>query len=1580
MSMPSDPTGTIARVSRVVARRSAGVSPAVDPGLVARYFGESSPRDLDARDPEDLAAVCIAHWRAAAQRPPGTAVARVIHPDLERDGWRSVHSVVLIVTDDMPFLVDSVRMLLDRHGLAVHLMVHPMLAVERDDGGRLTGLAERGGVVEAWTMIEIDRCDEALGAQLEADLHRVLDDVRTAVTDWGAMRTRTQQLAQDLSADSSAPVSKLLNWLSRRRFVFLAMGTFALGEGGLEFVDGTGLGLLRHPQPLDPPMAMHQRLLSVSRTDALCTVHRPTRMTCIAVRTYAPDGSVRGEERIIGLFAEAAYRETVTETPYLSQRAESVISGSGFAADSHSGRAVRAALESFPRNDLFEIDPAELYDVVLGIAGMQDRPQVRAFAYTEPTGRYLNLLVYLPRSRFTEHLADEVAWAVGGAVGGTTIEHDTSVGDSALARIRVVVRTNGTAVVPSLGEVEALVDRLTTSWTDRFEAEVIAALGAQPGRALLAQVGGAVPADFQAVADPRAAVLDLRRAVELGAGGEVRAALGRRVGDPEGQLRLKVYRHGDQVALSELVPLLEHLGLAVLDEHPFQFRLATGSVWLHDIGVRALSGVEPSSEVKAEIESSFLALFRGEIEADGFNRLVLAAGLSARQVAVIRAYAKYLRQTSFPYSQPTIENALAGHPELVRELVRLFESRFDPALGDDRETHVAASAARVEALLDEIPSLDDDRIGRAVYAVIQATLRTNAYRPVGDVVDGPNRPVLSFKFDPALVPELPAPRPAFEIWVCSPRVEGVHLRGGSVARGGLRWSDRKEDFRTEVLGLMKAQMVKNAVIVPVGAKGGFVVKRQVEGDALRAEVVECYRMFVSGMLDLTDNVVGHDVVPPPRTVRYDGDDPYLVVAADKGTATFSDIANDVSAQYGFWLGDAFASGGSAGYDHKAMGITARGAWESVRRHARTIGRDADNDPMTIVGIGDMSGDVFGNGLLRSPHVRLIAAFDHRHVFIDPNPDAEAGFVERLRLFQLPRSSWADYDASLISRGGGVWPRSAKLIHLSPEAMTALGIESSALTPVALINRILQAPVDILWNGGIGTYVKASTETHLDCGDRANDAVRIDATELRCRIVGEGGNLGFTQRARVEYARAGGLIYTDAIDNSAGVDCSDHEVNIKILLNDLVSRGDLTRKRRDALLVEMTDEVAELVLDDNRAQTLALAVARVQSGPMVNVHARYIQQLEIEGWLNRQLEFLPTDKQIAERQALGQGLATPELAVLLAYTKMANVHEIEDSTDLAADPYLEPELLRYFPAPLRERYADEIRAHRLRDDIVLTQVVNQMVNTSGISFDHRMTEETGASVADVVRAWVATRDIFDAAGCWERIASLPPEIPFGTQVGLLLELRRMVERSVMWLLRHRRPPLDIAATVEQFHDAAARLLEALPPLVRGPLGAQIDAHTTERLVTGLPADLAEHSATWPVMHTTFDVIELAHARSLPAEEVAASYWELFETLDVFWLWDAIGRLPRADRWQTHARAAVRDDLMSALADLTAAVVDHGGSAAAWAAANERALRRAQDVFAEIRRLGTFDLTTVSVALRQLRNLVLSTATVPVDHEG
>ena len=1528
--------------------------------FLPQYYGELPEFDVDDRREDDLYAVALTHLAQGRIRQPGDTVVSVLSPDRDRDGWFSDRSVVLIVTDDTPFLVDTVRIVVERHGVATHLLVHPMLRVLRDPRGEITTVAEGepqyGERVEAWTQVEIDRCDPERAELLRADMFEAIAAVHRVVGDFAEMRDRLLV---------HASLDPLIEWLAQGHFVFLGAATYDLGPDGPQCRAGSTLGQLAldelADQEIDPEIDADGPRVAVSRSARTSTIHRSSRYTVVTVLVDDEHGG-RSAERFVGLLASTAYRQSVLAIPSVGARARAVLGLARDGAETHTGRSMRNVLETLPRDLVFELDADRLARLVIDVVGLQERQIVRVFDVAEPVGTSSTVLVFLPKRRFTAQLPEQVAAIVGEAYGSETREVESFLGASNLARVTFTV-TRDPDKIPDLDVLSHEVDVLTTAWIDRVHGAATHRLGEARAARLLTRVGNAAPGSYRSVVDAVTAVGDLERLVTLVDSGEsTRTALVREVDAEPHVWRLRVYRNGQPIALSDLLPLLGHLGMTALDEHPYRFVIEGTECFVYDIGVCMPPEIAIDDRRHAEIRSTFEGLLAGTVEPDGFNRLVVLAGLTSRQANVLRSYAKYAHQIGFTFSQGYVEGTLARLPRLARLLVEFFEARFDPDLDDgERLAAVATAESDVLGVLDEVPSLDDDRIGRTFLALIRATVRTSAYQ---------DRATLAFKFDPSKVPDLPAPRPAHEIFVCSSRVEGVHLRGGAIARGGLRWSDRPEDYRTEVLGLVKAQMVKNAVIVPDGAKGGFVVKRPKATPAEnRDEVVECYCLFVRGLLDLTDNVVGGDVVPPGRTVRYDGDDPYLVVAADKGTATFSDTANGVAAEYDFWLGDAFASGGSAGYDHKAMGITARGAWESVRRHASVMGKDADHDELTAVGVGDMSGDVFGNGMLLSPHLKLVAAFDHRHVFVDPDPDPAVSFGERRRLFETPRSSWAEYDCSLLSEGGGVFTRAAKSIDLTPQMRAVLDTDAERLTPNQLISVILRAPVDLLWNGGVGTYVKASTETHGQVGDRTNDAVRVDGNELRCRMLVEGGNLGVTQLGRVEYALNKGLIHTDAIDNSAGVDCSDHEVNIKILLGDVIAEGELTLKQRNQLLVEMTDEVAELVLSNNRAQTLALLIARTQGLPMANVHARYLDLLEHEGWLDRELEFLPTDKQIAERQSIGSGLRTPELAVMIAYTKNANVSEMLH-TDLPDAAVLRDDLIGYFPTPLRERYRAEILRHRLRREIAATKLVNQMVNLSGISYDHRMTEDTGASVTDVARAWLVARDVLDFPAWWNEINDLRG-LALDDHLELLLDCRRTAERCSLWFLRHRRPPVDIDAEVRRFRDPVRLLASQLAGCLRGPMGDAAEVLTAERLEQGVPAELAERSAVWRLLHTTFDVVELADRDGVEPVAVAEVYWAVFERLELMWLWDGIGALPRSDRWQTQARGALRDDLLTVLAGLAGNVIEHGdGTVEGWINSNDRSVQRAVAQLTEIRRADSFDITNLSVALRQLRNLALT----------
>ncbi|MCG5218479.1 NAD-glutamate dehydrogenase [Streptosporangium sp. KLBMP 9127] len=1583
------------------------------------YYRHVAPEDLLNRDPVDVYGPAMSHRRLAGHRPQGRALVRAFTPTPEENGWDPAHSVVEVVTDDMPFLIDSMTMELDRHGLGAQLVIHPQMRVRRDLTGRMLG-ADQDDVTgqllaESWTHIEIDRqSDPAVLKQLEDDLQRVLADVRYAVEDFAKMRALAGQAAEDLSINppelEPAEVEDsidLMRWLADGHFTFLGYREYRLesGEQGdsLRAVPGTGLGILRMDKvgsdsfasmPAElRAKAREKQMLIITKANSRATVHRRAYLDYVGVKVFSADGEVIGERRFLGLFTHVAYSESISRIPVLRRKLGAVLAGTGLAPDSHDGKDLIETLETFPRAELFQISVEELVPIALGVLRLRERKQVKVFLRRDDYGRYISCLVYLPRDRYTTKVRRRMQDLLLKALGGSTLDYSAMIGESALARLHVVVRGERGTPLPAasvdLEELEARLAATTRTWEDDLSDAISELCAADEAPGLIARYLAAFPEGFKADFAPRTAVADLRRLERLASGSQ---DIGIDLYEPsdatEGERRLKIYRLNEPISLSHILPLLQRLGVEVVDERPYEIDRdnipETKNAWIYDFGLR----YSPSEQVGREdfkrlFQDAFLALWRGDVEADGFNSLVLEAGQTWQQVAVLRAYAKYLRQAGSTFSQRYMQNVLLGNVRLARLLVRLFEVRLDPRRSAEVRLELG-EALREEILgaLDEVASLDEDRILRAYLEMIEATLRTNYFQT--DAA-GERKPYLALKFDSNAISVLPLPRPKFEIFVYSPRVEGVHLRFGKVARGGLRWSDRMEDFRTEILGLVKAQMVKNTVIVPTGSKGGFVVKQPpVSGtrEETLAEGVSCYRMFISGLLDLTDNLVDNEVAPPPDVVRHDEDDTYLVVAADKGTATFSDIANEVAAEYGFWLGDAFASGGSIGYDHKAMGITAKGAWESVEYHFRTIGVDVQTTDFTVAGVGDMSGDVFGNGMLLSQHIRLVAAFDHRHVFVDPTPDAERSFAERTRLFALPRSSWADYDESLISPGGGVWPRTAKSIPITPPMRVALGIADgvNALPPSELISAILRAPVDLLWNGGIGTYVKSTAESHVEVGDKANDGLRVNAADLRCRVVGEGGNLGLTQLARIEFALNGGLINTDFIDNSAGVDTSDHEVNIKILLDRVVRDGELTDQERNQIFRDMTDEVSKLVLRDNYAQNAVLAASRAQAPQMLHVHARYLRKLERDGLVNRELEFLPSDKTLAERRQSGLGLTAPEFSVLLAYTKLVADAELLAS-DLPDDPYLASWLVSYFPSALRLRLRAYMDSHPLRREIITTCVVNELVNASGTTFMFRFGEETGASTTDIARAHLVAWEVFGLRSHWRAVEALDNKVDTATQLAMLLEGRKLAERGARWLLGNRRPPLDLASTVTFFAKGMNGLLPHLPKLLAGPDLAAFEERRDWFTARGVPYELAERVAAMVPAYSTFDLVEVASQAGRPVTEVAEVYFDLADRLQLSRLRERVIALPRDNRWNSMARGALRDDLYAAHASLTRDVLAHSEPGvppeerlARWSEANSAAVARSRQTLSEIWESDHFDLATLSVALRAIRTLV-ATSNLP-----
>ncbi|MFM2446139.1 MAG: hypothetical protein RI936_586, partial [Pseudomonadota bacterium] len=1511
------------RIEAVVAQ-SQSRRPAAEHERVALFVREflrrADPEDLAARGVDELGGAALSALDFAGERVPGAPKLRVFNPTVAEHGWQSRHTVVEIVNDDMPFLVDSVTMEINRQGLRLHLILHPLFDVKRDARGALAALAPRGesgGAHESVMHIEVDRVlDPAAREALASGLTKALRDVRAAVNDWPAMRARLTEAAAELEAGAPAGAARdealaFLRWLSDNHFVLLGYRRHRLVEEGgrdwLHLDPGSDLGVLRVTPETAPATALPRQAhavahsaepLVISKANARATVHRPGYVDYIGIKRFDAAGRVAGEHRFLGLFTSSAYSERAAEIPLVRGKVAAVLERAGLAPGSHLAKAAAHILETYPRDELFQIEEDALYDTTMGILSLGERQRLRLFVRRDPFDRFASCLIYVPRDAYDTELRVKFQRILAAAYEGSAADFDVYLTDAPLARIHVLVRTDAERVPEvNLAALEGQLAEAASRWIDRLRDELVDREGEARAVALLRRWGAAFPAAYRDQEPVSVALADLRKIETLAVGGGLALALYRPLQRRPGAIGFKIFHAAQPVALSDSLPMLEKMGVRVLEEHAYRLEADGEVVWIHDFLLQTGSDLIDVEAVAPLFEQVYAQMMRGEAEVDGFNRLVLGAGLGAQEIGWLRAYAKYMRQARFDLSQSFIEATLAAHPAVARQLAHLFRLRFEP------EAHDAGAAATqvraIEQALEKVANLNEDRVLRQLLALVQATLRTNAFR---------GRSHLSFKFDSAKVPGLPEPRPWVEVFVSSPRFEGIHLRGGKVARGGLRWSDRPEDFRTEVLGLVKAQMVKNTVIVPVGSKGGFVLKKAppaTDREAFMKEGVACYQDYLRGLLDLTDNLVAGKVVAPERVVRHDGDDPYLVVAADKGTATFSDYANAVSREYGYWLDDAFASGGSAGYDHKKMGITARGAWEAVKRHFRELGRDIQSEPFSVAGIGDMSGDVFGNGMLLSRHTRLIAAFDHRHIFLDPAPDAAASFAERERLFALPRSSWADYDAKLISEGGGIWARSEKSIPVSPQVAAVLGIEPGRLSPTELISAILKAPVDLLYNGGIGTYIKASTETHADVGDRASDAFRIDGRQLRCKVVCEGGNLGCTQLGRIEYALhgcggIGGRIFTDAIDNSAGVDTSDHEVNIKILLGLVMAEGELTEKQRNKLLAEMTDEVGTLVLRDNYYQTQALSLSRRLARPLLEQQARFMRFLEKAGRLNRALEFLPDDDTIAERREQGIGLTAPESAVLLAYCKLWLFDELVGS-DTPDDPFVADALRRYFPAPLRERYAAYMDRHPLKREIVATYVLNSMVNRVGATFVHRQSEMLGVPPAQVVRAYLLTREVFGYVPMWQRIEALDNVVSDAVQGEMLTESGRLIIRAVTWFARSRRGAEPMEATFARYAPAVA----ALRARLAGTAGAMGSAPAW--MAAGVPAELAADVAMMEALYAALDVAEIAESTRQPLADVAEVHATIGARLGLTRLRGQVNALTSGIYWQGLAKAALGDDL-------------------------------------------------------------------------
>ncbi len=1551
----------------------------------ARLWWSRIPEeDLRPRDADNDSAASLACWRAFSRRDPNATQIRVDNPRATTDGWVSRHTVVGVMTPDMPFVTDSVLMALSHDGLVTHHLGNVVLSTRRSEDGTLQAISadQTWPQREVFIYAEIDRIPDNEIPALEQRLELALADVRAAVEDFPAMKARLAEITRNLETEpppvadeETTEALAFLHWLAQNNFTFLGYRAFDYTDGIIRQREGHALGVMRNrrtatPRPMEEQadrvkaFLLYPSVLSFSQSGTRSRVHRPAYPDYIGIRRLDDQGRVIGECGFLGLYTSRVYLERPENIPVVRRKVSHVVERSGLDPAGFDGKVLNQVLATFPKDELFQVSEDELFGTAMAITYIHERRRTRLFVRHDPYGLFVHCLIYLPRDLYSTQTRRKVQEILVRAYGAEDAEFEPFFSESILVRLQITLRIPP-GELPTI-DVDALEQRLvavTRDWNADLQEALIARHGESRSRQLGRDYGLAFPSAYRERFGVAAAVEDLDIIESLTDAEPIACYFYREPAAPAQDVRLKIFHRGGGMPLSELIATLENLGLEICAENPYQLeRDGETLVALHDFELNYAAALD-LREAGPRFAEAFRHIWARHADDDRFNRLLLAAGLNWRQINVLRGYARYMKQIRFGFSQDFISDTLFRHPKITADLVAYFEARFDPSRVQDALASELADG--LTAAFDSVALLNEDRILRRYLALMQATRRTNYFRT--DAETGAHRPFLSLKLQPGDLTEMPKPVPAFEIFVTSPAMEGVHLRGGPIARGGLRWSDRAEDYRTEVLGLVKAQAVKNAVIVPTGAKGGFVVREPAEDpETFHARGVAAYQDFIRGLLDVTDNVAGSDVIPPPGVRRHDGNDPYLVVAADKGTASFSDTANAVAAEYDFWLGDAFASGGSNGYDHKQMGITARGAWVSVQRHFAERGVDVQTDPVTVLGIGDMSGDVFGNGLLRSRSLKLVAAFNHRHVFLDPDPDPAASFQERERLFALPRSGWGEYDSTLISRGGGVHSRSAKSIPITPEVAKLFDIEANALSPDELIHALLAAPVDLIWNGGIGTYVKAAAETHAEVGDRANDGLRVDAEALRCKVIGEGGNLGITQLGRVAFARAGGSVNTDFIDNSGGVDCSDHEVNIKISLNQLVADGELTGKHRNDLLRDMTDAVADLVLTNNFRQAQMLSLAQRHAAENPEEYRRFIGLMETTEQLDRTLEGLPSDDVLLERASRQEPLTRPELAVLMAFAK-THIKNALNRTDIAADPDVAAVLLEPFPELLRERFPGALHGHRLAREIVSTQLANDLVHHAGITYLTHLMEFVSASVEETVRGYLAAARCFRLRERFRHIESLSG-VDASTRLEALVELVRLGRRATRWLLRHERGNLNAAELASRYEKPIETLRGLREHLFSSTVLEQRNNRLARLRERGLPDATAEELAGSADLAIALTVIAAARATDADPAELVKLHGEVGSKLSLHWLTSRLTGLRTASHWQSMERDSLVDDMVMEQSRLAAMVYrNHNGNVDDWLAAAPDLCQAWQNTIEQAQHVSTPDFSLYAVTCRKLVDL-------------
>ena len=1577
--------------------------------FVRQFFSNVSPKDCVEADPDCLRGMVASLWDFAQNRPEGTAKIRVFNPDGKQDGWEAGHTVVEIVNDDMPFLVDSVTAELNRQNLTVHLIIHPVIGVERTASGKLSRIAgdpkADGAAAESVMHLQItEQTDQRGLSKLEKSLKSVLNDVRAAVEDWRLMRVNIASVIAELESTApSASITKeeldestaFLRWVDDNNFTFLGCREYDCGGSAkkqtLTVVPRSGLGVLRKSKVnviegmedgavLPPDLAAFMNrpaLVLINKANKRSTVHRGVHLDTLLIKKFDKRGNMIGQRLYVGLFTSTVYNQPVQSIPVIRRKVANLVDRVGFQANSHDGKALIHILETLPRDELFQIGEKELREMAMGILHLQERQKVAMFVRRDPFGRYISCLIYVPRERYDTRLREQVQDVLEDGFGGLVTAFYTQLSDEVLARLHFIVKTiPGKPYAKKIDAIEADIAEVARDWADDLAHALAAAQGEGPGLETFERFRSAFPPIYRDRFSPESAIADIAKIDQAIDTGQISMDLYRADDAPASSVRFKVFSKNVALPLSDVLPMLENMGLKVIDEIPHEIEIGDGeTVWLHDFGMitRDESDIDVA-EIKDAFEQTFDRVWCNDVEDDGFNGMVTFSGLTWRQIVVLRAYCKYLRQAGIPFSDHYMVETLTRNAGIAGDIVALFEELFDPGR-QDKKSAASRFRKKIATALDQVQNLDEDRILRRFLNLVESTLRTNFYQPDDD---GNPKSYVSFKFDSSQITDLPLPRPLREIFVYSPRMEGVHLRGGKVARGGIRWSDRREDFRTEILGLMKAQMPKNAVIVPVGAKGGFVLKQPPAAggrEALQEEGIACYKLLVGGMLDITDNISGDSIVPPKDVVRRDDDDPYLVVAADKGTATFSDIANGVARDYGFWLDDAFASGGSVGYDHKKMGITARGAWESVKRHFREIGINTQTDDFTVVGVGDMSGDVFGNGMLLSRHIKLVGAFNHMHIFVDPDPDPAAAWKERNRLFQMGRSSWTDYDTKLISSGGGIYERSAKSIKLRARAAEVFGLDGKdSVTPNELIRAMLGAEVGLLWFGGIGTYVKSSDESDSEVGDRVNDPVRLNGRDLRCKVIGEGANLGITQLGRIEYSLKGGRLNPDFIDNSAGVASSDHEVNIKILLGQVIDDCKLSLEERNKILVKMTDDVAEHVLMDNYRQSMAITHAEALAVEQIGEAGRFIRALEKQGELDRAVEFLPDDEELEDRKARKIGLTRPEIAVLLAYAKMTLYQDLLDS-DVPDDPWLVRDIGLYFPPLLTKKYHDYLVNHRLRREITATYITNSLINRAGPTFINDLMDETGATPARIARAYLICRRVFALRQYWAAIEALDNVIPASVQTELNLAILNLIKRGTLWFIEKSGRTLDVEHSVRTFEPGIAELSKSVGKYLSEELTRDVENDTASYRDKNVPEKLARGVAQLEVLFAGCDIVRIAQRGGESVGDTAKAYYAIGARFGFDWLRSIADGIGAENEWQSMAVSAMVDELYDQQARLTGRIIDTAGGAMAvdgvleaWEDAHDHDVSRVNQTLQDLRRADSIDLAMLSVATRHIRALI------------